>query len=121
MSQIKIYGLKDSLKSHQTNLSDAIHRAVVEALAYPVDKKFHRFIDLEQSEFIFPADRSPINTPSLKSLCLRADLLKPKNLLSNYYFNILSKILALPLKMSKSRSLKPQNTTGAFGGNAAMN
>lgn len=59
MSQIKIYGLKDSLKSHQTHLSAAIHRAVVEALAYPVDKKFHRFIGLEHSEFIFPVDRSP--------------------------------------------------------------
>jgi phenylpyruvate tautomerase PptA (4-oxalocrotonate tautomerase family) len=58
MSQIKIYGLKDSLESYQTKLSDAIHRAVVDALAYPVDKKFHRFIGLEQSEFIFPADRS---------------------------------------------------------------
>ena len=58
MSQIKIYGLKDSLKDHQAKLSDAIHKAVVEALAYPVDKKFHRFIGLDQSDFIFPADRS---------------------------------------------------------------
>ena len=58
MSQIKIYGLKGSLKSHQANLSDAIHKAVVEALAYPPDKKFHRFIVLEQSDFIYPSDRS---------------------------------------------------------------
>lgn len=58
MSQIKIYGLKDFLRGHQTLLSSAIHRAVVEALAYPVDKKFHRFIGLNQSEFIFPTDRS---------------------------------------------------------------
>ena len=59
MSQIKIYGLKDSLKNYQAELSNAIHKAVVEALAYPVDKKFHRFIGLDQSDFIFPADRSP--------------------------------------------------------------
>jgi 4-oxalocrotonate tautomerase family enzyme len=58
MSQIKIYGLKDSLKDHQTKLSDAIHKAVVQSLGLPVDKKFHRFISLNQSEFIFPADRS---------------------------------------------------------------
>lgn len=57
-SQIKIYGLTESLKPHQVNLSNAIHNAVVEALAYPVDKKFHRFIGLYQSEFIFPSDRS---------------------------------------------------------------
>ena len=58
MSQIKIYGLKEALKEHQTRLSDAIHKAVVESLAYPIDKKFHRFIGLKQSDFIFPADRS---------------------------------------------------------------
>ena len=58
MSQIKIYGLKESLKLHQVNLSDAIHKAVVQALAYPGDKKFHRFIGLDESEFIFPTDRS---------------------------------------------------------------
>lgn len=58
MSQIKIYGLKDFLKGRKAKLSDAIHKAVVEALAYPVDKRFHRFISLDQSEFIFPGDRS---------------------------------------------------------------
>ncbi len=58
MSQIKIYGLKDSLKDHQAKLSDAIHKAVVQSLGLPVDNKFHRFISLNQSEFIFPADRS---------------------------------------------------------------
>lgn len=58
MSQIKIYGLKDFLKGRKAKLSDAIHKAVVEALAYPVDKRFHRFISLDQSEFILPSDRS---------------------------------------------------------------
>jgi len=58
MSPIKIYGIKDSLKNYQAGLSSAIHKAVVQALAYPADKKFHRFIGLEQSEFIFPSDRS---------------------------------------------------------------
>jgi phenylpyruvate tautomerase PptA (4-oxalocrotonate tautomerase family) len=31
---------------------------VVQALAYPLDKRFHRFISLEPSQFIFPDDRS---------------------------------------------------------------
>ena len=57
MAQIKIYGLKSSLSEKASSLSSAIHNAVVEALAYPPDKKFHRFIGLEKSEFIFPPDR----------------------------------------------------------------
>ncbi|HMN15153.1 MAG TPA: tautomerase family protein [Bellilinea sp.] len=57
MAQIKIYGLKSALAEKSQTLSSAIHSAVIEALAYPPDKKFHRFISLEESEFIFPPDR----------------------------------------------------------------
>jgi len=28
------------------------------ALQYPVEKRFHRFIPLDQIDFIYPADRS---------------------------------------------------------------
>ncbi len=58
MAQIKIFGLKTSLAAHANSLSSAIHSAVVEALSYPLDKKFHRFIGLETSELIYPNDRS---------------------------------------------------------------
>ena len=39
-------------------MSDAIHSAVVQALSFPTDKRFHRFIELEAESFIHPADRS---------------------------------------------------------------
>jgi len=58
MAQVKIYGLKSSLAEKASSLSSAIHSAVVEALAFPPDKKFHRFIGLDRSEFVFPPDRS---------------------------------------------------------------
>lgn len=58
MSQIKIYGQKSHIEQHRQVLSDTIHACVVEALAYPPDKRFHRFIPLEPENFIYPADRS---------------------------------------------------------------
>jgi phenylpyruvate tautomerase PptA (4-oxalocrotonate tautomerase family) len=58
MVQVKIYGLKTPLMAHADFLSAAIHHAIVEALVYSPEKKFHRLIGLEQSEFIYPADRS---------------------------------------------------------------
>lgn len=57
MAQVKIYGLKAHLDQHTTRLSDVIHDCVVEALHYPVDKRFHRFIDLAAERFIYPPDR----------------------------------------------------------------
>ena len=58
MSQIKIYGHREEIQKHRTALSDAIHSAVVQALSFPADKRFHRFIELEAESFIHPADRS---------------------------------------------------------------
>ncbi|MEM9246155.1 MAG: tautomerase family protein [Cyanobacteria bacterium P01_F01_bin.153] len=58
MAQIKIFGLRTSLDSRKLALSAAIHSAVVEALAYPIDKKFHRFLALDKSDFIYPENRS---------------------------------------------------------------
>ena len=58
MAQIKIFGLKSSLKMNAEALSSAIHHAVMDALSYPADKKFHRFLALDKDEFLYPEDRS---------------------------------------------------------------
>lgn len=58
MSQVKIFGLRTALDACKEALSDAIHAAVTEALDYPAEKRFHRFIGLDRSDFIHPSDRS---------------------------------------------------------------
>jgi phenylpyruvate tautomerase PptA (4-oxalocrotonate tautomerase family) len=58
MAQVKIFGLQSNLDPIRKTLSDAIHRAVVEALAYPPEKRFHRFIGLTPDDFLYPPDRS---------------------------------------------------------------
>ena len=58
MAQVKIYGLKLNLDMSKEAISEAIHKSVMFALEYPPEKKFHRFIALDQSEFIYPDDRS---------------------------------------------------------------
>lgn len=58
MAQVKIFGLRSTLNPLRTVLSDAIHRAVMEALAYPPEKRFHRFIGLDAADFFHPPDRT---------------------------------------------------------------
>ena len=58
MAQIKIYGLRETLNEHKIQISEAIHGAVIESLALPVDKRFHRFFALDEDDFLFPSDRS---------------------------------------------------------------
>ena len=58
MSQIKIYGLKESLDPIKAKLSDVIHSCVVDALHFPKDKRAHRFFLLDPSDFYYPSGRT---------------------------------------------------------------
>jgi phenylpyruvate tautomerase PptA (4-oxalocrotonate tautomerase family) len=58
MAQVKVYGLRRRLEPMRAALSDAIHAAVMEAFQYPPEKRFHRFLHLDDADFLFPADRS---------------------------------------------------------------
>jgi phenylpyruvate tautomerase PptA (4-oxalocrotonate tautomerase family) len=59
MAQVVVFGLHASLAAHRAALSDAIHGAIMEALDYPPEKRFQRFIGLDPSDFIYPEDRGP--------------------------------------------------------------
>jgi 4-oxalocrotonate tautomerase family enzyme len=59
MAQIKIYGLKEQLNPIKSQLSDVIHSCVVEALAFPKDKRAHRFFPLDAEDFYYPEGRTP--------------------------------------------------------------
>lgn len=58
MAQVKIYGLKGSLSEKRESLSNAIHESLMEAFGLPENKKFQRFIMLDENDFVYPADRS---------------------------------------------------------------
>ncbi|MDF1688382.1 MAG: tautomerase family protein [Cycloclasticus sp.] len=58
MAQVKIYGLKSSLATKKEYLSKAIHESLMEAFGLPENKRFHRYILLNEDEFFYPDDRS---------------------------------------------------------------
>src|ERR1700676_2417732 len=58
MAQVKIFALRRSLENARAAISQTIHSPVMEALEYPLEKKFHRFIALDEEDFIYPQDRS---------------------------------------------------------------
>lgn len=58
MAQVKIYGLRSQLDPVKARLSDVIHGCVVDALAFPQDKRAHRFFPLGAEDFYMPAGRT---------------------------------------------------------------
>ena len=57
MAQVKVYGVQAHIDQHAAQMSAIIHGCVMEALQYPPDKRFHRFIALKPEHFFFAADR----------------------------------------------------------------
>lgn len=57
MAQIIVYGHRTSIQRRRAALSEAIHGAVMTALDYPAEKRFHRFIALDPEDFLHPEDR----------------------------------------------------------------
>ena len=58
MAQIVIWAHRSALApQRRAALSSAIHGAVMAALEYPADKRFQRFVALDDEDFIHPDDR----------------------------------------------------------------
>jgi hypothetical protein len=57
MAQVKIYARRTHLERVRGALSDAIHGVLQDTLGLPADKRFHRFIALDDEDFVHPPDR----------------------------------------------------------------
>jgi phenylpyruvate tautomerase PptA (4-oxalocrotonate tautomerase family) len=57
VAQIKIYGRRSVWADRRAELSDAIHEALVSTWELPPDKRFHRFLWLDDEDLVAP--RSP--------------------------------------------------------------
>ena len=54
MVQVKVYGTRTVWEMKREDISDAIHRAVVGAWGLPEEKRFHRFLLMEDGDLIAP-------------------------------------------------------------------
>ena len=54
MAQIKVYGRRSSWSAVRGELSDRIHEALVDAWRMPTDKRFQRFVWLDDDDLVAP-------------------------------------------------------------------
>lgn len=59
---IVVYGIKEHLNPIKAQLSDVIHSCMQSVLGMPEDKRAHRFVLLDQSDFYYPGGRSKAYT-----------------------------------------------------------
>jgi phenylpyruvate tautomerase PptA (4-oxalocrotonate tautomerase family) len=58
MAQVLLYSRKQNFAGRRTTFSDTLHSCLCDALALPAEKRFHRFIALEEEDFVHPVDRT---------------------------------------------------------------
>ncbi|MFD2028858.1 tautomerase family protein [Promicromonospora aerolata] len=54
MAQIKVYGNRSVWGERRAEISDALHEALVRTWQLPEDKRFHRFLLLDDGDLIAP-------------------------------------------------------------------
>ncbi|HCG7136781.1 TPA: tautomerase family protein [Vibrio parahaemolyticus] len=59
---VVIYGIKEHLNPIKADLSDVIQKSMTQVLGLPEDKRAHRFIPLDKSDFYYPSGRSDAYT-----------------------------------------------------------
>lgn len=55
MAQVKVYGRRSVWAGRTTDVSDAVHAALVGAWRIPEHKRFHRFLLLDDDELVAPS------------------------------------------------------------------
>lgn len=54
MAQVKVYGNRSVWGERRAEISDAVHEALVSTWQLPADKRFHRFLLLDDADLVAP-------------------------------------------------------------------
>lgn len=119
MAQIIIYGHRESIDRHRNTLSDAIHGAVISALAYPPEKRFHRFLALDADDFIYPKDRGMDYTIIEISMFEGRSAAAKRELIRELFLRIEAEVGIKPHSVEITITETPKVNWGIRGTNAA--
>jgi phenylpyruvate tautomerase PptA (4-oxalocrotonate tautomerase family) len=119
MAQVVVWGHRDALARNRDALSDAIHGAVMAALDYPAEKRFHRFVGLDDGDFRHPADRGDDYTIVEISLFEGRGEQARRRLIAELFTRIAAEAGIDPHRVEITITETPRVNWGIRGANAA--
>lgn len=112
---IVVYGIKEYLNPIKAQLSDVIQHSMTEVLGLPEDKRAHRFIALDKSDFYYPAGRSDAYTVIEVNMMEGRKVETKKALIKALFKNIESQLGITPTDIEITIKEQPTHCWGFRG------
>jgi len=93
---IVVYGIKEKLNPIKSLLSEVIHQSMQSLLGMPEDKRAHRFIPLDKSDFYYPDGCSDSYTVNDINMMEGRQVETKKALIKSLFSTIESELNILP-------------------------
>ena len=112
---IVIYGIKENLNPIKSKLSDVIHKSMQSVLGMPEDKRAHRFIPMDKSDFFYPGGRSDNYTVIEINMMEGRQIETKKALIKSLFSEIESELKILPIDIEITIKEQPKHCWGFRG------
>ena len=112
---IVIYGLREKLDPIKQGLSDVIHGCMQSVLGMPEDKRAHRFIPMDPSDFYRPGGRSDAYTVIEINMMVGRRVETKKSLIKTLFRQLESELGLSPVDVEITIHEQPAHCWGFRG------
>lgn len=112
---IVVYGIKEKLNPIKSQLSDVINGSMHSILGMPEDKRVHRFIPMDKSDFYYPGGRSDNYTVIEINMMEGRQVETKKALIKSLFSNIESVLNISPIDIEITIKEQPKHCWGFRG------
>lgn len=112
---IVVYGIKENLNPIKSQLSDVIHKSMQSVLGMPEDKRAHRFIPMDKSDFYYPGGRSDNYTVIEINMMEGRQIDTKKALIKSLFSEIESGLSISPVDVEITIKEQPKHCWGFRG------
>jgi len=112
---IVVYGIKENLNPVKSKMSDLIHQSMRSVLGMPEDKRAHRFIPMDKSDFYYPDGRSDNYTVIEINMMEGRQIETKKALIKSIFVAIESELNISPVDVEITIKEQPTHCWGFRG------
>jgi 5-carboxymethyl-2-hydroxymuconate isomerase len=112
---IRIYGIKENLNPVKVKLSDVINQCMVDALAFPDNKRAHRFMPMDREDYFYPEGRTDSYTVIEISMMAGRSVEAKKKLIHLLFKRIENEVGIAPLDLEITITESPAGNWGFRG------